>query len=70
VPGVIPLVPGGIAFQSLLTLIRAIEAGPESSEALFELIAFEAITTGLVILVLGFGISFPFLLLRRKKSIL
>jgi uncharacterized membrane protein YjjB (DUF3815 family) len=69
-PGVIPLVPGGIAFQSLLTLIRAIEAGPESSEALFELFAFEAITTGLVILVLGFGISFPFLLLPRKKSIL
>ncbi len=70
VPGVIPLVPGGIAFQSLLTLIRAVEAGPESAEALFVLFAFEAITTGLVILVLGFGISFPFLLLRRQKPVI
>ena len=66
VPGVSPLVPGGIAIQVLLTLIRAVEAGPESSEALLILFAFE----GLVILVLVFGISFPFLLLRRQKPIL
>ena len=70
VPGVSPLVPGGIAIQVLLTLIRAVKAGPESSEALLILFAFGAITTGLVILVLGFGISFPFLLLRRQKPIL
>lgn len=69
VPGIIPLVPGSLAFQSMVTLIRAIEAGPDSAETLFIISAFEALTVGLIILCLGVGISAPFLLLRRDKPV-
>lgn len=62
-------VPGNLAFQSMVTLIRAIEAGLDSVETLFVISAFEALTVGLIILCLGAGISALFLLLRRDKPV-
>jgi uncharacterized membrane protein YjjB (DUF3815 family) len=69
VPAIIPLVPGSIAFQSLLTLISALNAGPEGSQDLFLAAAYDGVSAGLIIFGLGLGISAPFLLLRRRKPV-
>ena len=69
VPAIIPLVPGSIAFQSLLTLISALNAGPEGAQDLFLAAAYDAVSAGLIIFGLGVGISAPFLLLRRRKPV-
>ncbi len=69
VPAVIPLVPGSIAFQSMLNLIKVIDAGPDGAESLFVAAAFEALTASLIIFSLGVGISVPFLLFRRQKPV-
>lgn len=70
VPAIIPLVPGSVAFQSLLTMISALGAGPEGAQALFLAAAYDAVTAGLIIFALVVGISAPFLLLRRRKPVL
>jgi len=70
VPGIIPLVPGSIAFQSLVTLIKAISAGPEAAADLLVLAAYDAVTAGLIILSLGLGLLAPFLLLRRNRPVI
>lgn len=70
VPAIIPLVPGSIAFQSLLMLISALGAGPDGAQGLLLAAAYDAVTAGLVILALGVGISAPFLLLRRRKPVI
>ena len=69
VPGIIPLVPGSIAFQSMVTLIRALQAGPVGAEVLFVTAAYDALTAGLIIFSLGVGISAPFLLMRRERPV-
>jgi uncharacterized membrane protein YjjB (DUF3815 family) len=69
VPGIIPLVPGSIAFQSMVTLIRAIDAGPDGASTLLMSAAFDALTAGLIIFSIGVGISTPFLLFRRQKPV-
>ncbi len=69
VPAIIPLVPGAIAFQSLLTLINALGADPGETQELFLASAYDAVLAGLIIFALGVGISAPFLLLRRRKPV-
>jgi uncharacterized membrane protein YjjB (DUF3815 family) len=69
VPGIIPLVPGSIAFQSMVTLIRALEVGPSGAESLFVTAAYDALTAGLIVFSLGVGISAPFLLMRRERPV-
>lgn len=69
VPGIIPLVPGSIAFQSMVMLIHALQAGPGGAEALFVTAAYDALTAGLIVFSLGVGISAPFLLMRRERPV-
>jgi uncharacterized membrane protein YjjB (DUF3815 family) len=69
VPGVIPLVPGSIAFETMVILIRTLEAGQVAAGPLFVAAALNALTAALIILGLGLGISSPFLLFRRQKPV-
>lgn len=69
VPAIIPLVPGSVAFQSLLKLINALGAGPSAAQELFLSAAYDAVQAGLILFALGLGISAPFVLLRRQKPV-
>lgn len=69
VPAIIPLVPGSVAFQSLLKLINALGAGPSGAQELFLSAAYDAVQAGLILFALGLGISAPFLLLRRQRPV-
>ena len=69
VPAIIPLIPGSIAFQSLVAMIRALEVGMPGGETFLFSAAFGILTASLILLSLGIGISAPILLFRRHRPV-
>lgn len=69
VPAIIPFIPGALAFQSMVAVIRALEMGKSGAEAMFISAAFDALTVALILFSLGIGISAPILLFRRHRPV-
>lgn len=69
VPGIIPLIPGSFAFGAIANLINAFAAGPDAAGQWLVLATLDALTTALVLIALGVGISAPILLFRRDKPV-
>lgn len=71
VPGVIPLVPGALAYQTMLGVFELILLPDLSQEGYFLLLqtAVNGIKTGLVLVALALGTIAPNLLFRRPKPV-
>lgn len=68
VPGVIPMVPGSLAFQTMMDLIRISEIGPSLGSALLTEAAVNALRTGLILGGLAMGVIAPRLIFYRRRS--
>ncbi|MCB0210253.1 MAG: threonine/serine exporter family protein [Anaerolineae bacterium] len=69
VPGVIPMVPGSLAFQTMMTLIRISETGPGIDSTMLASAAVNALRTGLILGGLAVGVIAPRLIFYRRQSI-
>jgi len=69
VRGVIPMVPGGLAFGALLGFINGASLGVEAGTPLLLKALIDVIKTSLILLGLAFGIALPNLWLNRQKPV-
>jgi uncharacterized membrane protein YjjB (DUF3815 family) len=67
IPGIIPLVPGALAFRTIVDVVSLLEAGPEAQQVAITAAAVSAIRTTLIGAALATGVAFPSLLLRRNR---
>ncbi len=70
IAGIIPMVPGVFAFQTLLSLFQIAEQGSASSPDLLLQANVNAIKTGLILAALAAGISIPTLIFHKHDSII
>lgn len=69
VTGVIPLVPGVFAYQTIIGLLSATAAAPDQSVALLADAAINGVRTALILSAIALGIAAPTLLFRRPHPI-
>ncbi|MFN2203284.1 MAG: threonine/serine exporter family protein [Caldilineaceae bacterium] len=64
-PGVIPLIPGALAFRTMIDLLN-LTAAPLPDEALVAIAAVNTIRTILIIGAIAVGVAIPSLIFRRR----
>lgn len=69
VPGVIPMVPGGFAFRTMIGLLQLASPGAASGMPLLVDTAVNATKTGLILAAIAGGITAPSLLFQRRKPV-
>jgi uncharacterized membrane protein YjjB (DUF3815 family) len=67
VPGVIPLVPGALAFRTMAALFTLTDEGSAADPQVLVAVSVNGIRTALITLAIAFGVAVPSLLLRRKR---
>ena len=67
VPGVIPLVPGYLAFRTMIDLLTLTTSGPDVDQALLLAAAVNSLKTTLIVAGIAAGVAVPSLLLRRHR---
>lgn len=66
VPGVIPLIPGALAFSAMMDILRLASAGPQADVLQLGTTTARTLQTLLTFMALAGGVALPSLLLRRK----
>lgn len=69
ISGVIPMVPGVFAFETMLALIQLPSATDDTVLTLLSQVAVNASTTGFVLAALALGIAMPNLIFIRRKPV-
>jgi len=69
VPGVIPMVPGSLAFGAMESLLGLSGADPAMATQLLTMASIDIIRTLLILIALGAGISIPILLKHGKPVV-
>lgn len=69
VPGVIPMVPGSLAFQTMMDIIRITEIGSGVEHTLLIEAAINALRTGFVLGGLAVGVIAPRMIFFRQRPI-
>lgn len=69
VAGVIPMVPGVFAYNTMLGLIDLVSATPLNGNAILAETSINAVKTALILAALGAGIITPQLLFKRTKPV-
>lgn len=64
-PGVIPLIPGALAFRTMIDLLN-LTAAPSANEKLVAIAAVNAFRTVLIIGAIAAGVAIPSLIFRRR----
>lgn len=64
-PGVIPLIPGALAFRTMIDLLN-LTAAPSADETLVAIAAVNAFRTALIIGAIAAGVAIPSLIFRRR----
>jgi uncharacterized membrane protein YjjB (DUF3815 family) len=67
VPGVIPLVPGYLAFRTMIDLLTLTTSGPGVDQALLLAAVVNSLKTALIVGGIAAGVAVPSLLLRRHR---
>jgi uncharacterized membrane protein YjjB (DUF3815 family) len=67
VPGVIPLVPGYLAFRTMIDLLTLTTSAPDVDQVLLLTIAVTSLKTVLIVGGIAAGVAVPSLLLRRHR---
>lgn len=67
VPGVIPLVPGYLAFRTMIDLLTLTTNAPAVDQALLLAAAANSLKTTLIVAGIAAGVAVPSLLLRRHR---
>jgi len=67
VPGVIPLVPGYLAFRTMIDLLTLTTHAPAMDQALLLAAAANGLKTTLIVGGIAAGVAVPSLLLRRHR---
>ena len=67
IPGVIPLVPGALAFRTMIDILVLTTDGVQVNETILTVTAANAIKTLLIVGAIASGIAVPSLLLRRHR---
>jgi uncharacterized membrane protein YjjB (DUF3815 family) len=67
VPGVIPLVPGSLAFRTMINILTLVTSDAGVNNALLVETAVNSIKTILIVGAIAGGIAVPSLLLRRRQ---
>jgi uncharacterized membrane protein YjjB (DUF3815 family) len=67
VPGVIPLVPGSLAFKTMIDILSLVAGDAALNEALLAETAVNSLKTILIVAAIAGGIVIPSLLLRRRQ---
>ncbi len=70
IPGIIPLVPGALAFRAMLGMIALLDAAPEQQQAALASAWVDSIRTTLITAALATGVAVPSMLLRRSRPML
>jgi uncharacterized membrane protein YjjB (DUF3815 family) len=70
IPGIIPLVPGELAFRTIVDVMSLLEAGPEAQQVAIAASAVSAIRTTLIGAALATGVAVPSMLFRRSRPML
>ena len=65
-PGVIPLIPGALAFRTMIDLLN-LTAAPSADETLVAIAAVNTFKTALIIGAIAAGVAIPSLLFRRRQ---
>ena len=64
-PGVIPLIPGALAFRTMIDLLD-LSAAPSADETLVAIAAVNVFKTALIIGAIAAGVAIPSLIFRRR----
>ncbi len=67
VPGVIPLIPGLLAFTTMIDILTLTTGAPQVDEALLAEVAVNSLRTALILCGIAGGVAVPSLLLRRHR---
>jgi uncharacterized membrane protein YjjB (DUF3815 family) len=70
IPGVIPLIPGALAFRTMIDILVLTTDGLQSNETILTATATNAIKTLLIVGAIASGIAVPSLLLRRHRPMM
>jgi uncharacterized membrane protein YjjB (DUF3815 family) len=70
VPGVIPLVPGALAFRTMAALLTLTDEGAAADPQVLVTVSVNGIRAVLITLAIAFGVAVPSLLLRRKRPMM
>jgi uncharacterized membrane protein YjjB (DUF3815 family) len=70
IPGVIPLVPGALAFRTMIDILVLTTDGVQSNETILTATAANTIKTLLIVGAIASGIAVPSLLLRRHRPMM
>ena len=70
IPGVIPLVPGAVAFRTMIDILVLTTDTVRVDEAILTITAANAIKTLLTVAAIAAGIAVPSLLLRRHRPMM
>jgi len=65
-PGVIPLIPGALAFRTMIDLLN-LSAAPAADETLVAIAAVKSFKTALIIGAIAAGVAIPSLIFRRRR---
>jgi uncharacterized membrane protein YjjB (DUF3815 family) len=65
-PGVIPLIPGALAFRTMIDLLN-LSAAPAADETLVAIAAVNSFKTALIIGAIAAGVAIPSLIFRRRR---
>jgi len=69
VPGVIPMVPGSLAFGAMEKLLGVLTAPPDVAAELLARASVDIIHTGFILMALAVGISVPILFRHQKPAV-
>lgn len=67
--GAIPMVPGSLAFRTMIGLLQLAEAAPEAAAPMLADVSVSAIKTGLILGAIAVGITAPSLLIVRQRPL-
>ncbi|HMR64339.1 MAG TPA: threonine/serine exporter family protein [Anaerolineae bacterium] len=70
VPGIIPLIPGALAFRTMIDILMLATTNLPPAEALFMITAVNSLKTFLIVMAIAGGIALPSLLLRRHRPMM
>jgi len=70
IPGIIPLIPGALAFRTIMDVMAVLDTEGEAQSRVLTLAAAGAVRTTLVTAALAAGVAVPSMVLHRKRPML
>ncbi|NWG17333.1 MAG: threonine/serine exporter family protein [Chloroflexi bacterium] len=67
--GAIPMVPGALAYRTMIGLLKLAEAAPDAAALMLADVSVSAIKTGLILGAIAVGIAAPSLLFFRQRPL-